>query len=315
MGDPEPVLPNTPFRIGSITKSLMAASTVAYASRGMLELDAPVALELPGLSPAYATITWRQLLDHTTGLPDTAPAPHLIGLSAIALTVALSQHEPLNEPGAQHHYANANYVLLGMALSRRTGVRDVDLVREIVTAGSEIPRSKIPGSETGHVPIEAAEHPRERPACGHLIGTPLSVHDDLALLASGARWTFPAGGAVLSAQQLARAGLTLASEAATDLHTDRTTETQSRGWRYALGMRRRTLADGSQHWFHAGATGDFAADLHILPDRGIAVAVLANGGTQLRASAFAALAEAAPGVDLAPARQSERQSNPPTTRQ
>lgn len=297
---PQPVLPSTPFRIGSITKSLMAASTVAYASRGMLDLDAAVALELPGLSPAYAAITWRQLLDHTTGLPDTAPAPHLVGLSALALTTALSRGEAIDEPGAQHHYANANYVLLGMALSRRTGIRDVDLVRAVVAAGSDNPQ----------LPIEASEHPREHPACGHLAGTQLSVHDDLALLAAGARWTFPAGGAVMSAQQLARAALALASESPTDLHTDRTTDTQTQGWRYALGMRRRTLADGSQHWFHAGATGDFAADLHILPDRGIAVVVLANAGTHLRASAFAGLAAAAPGVDLSPPPQPNRHSDP-----
>lgn len=280
-----PVLPRTAFRIGSVTKSLVASAVVTRAKAEGWSLDEPVADHVPGIASSYSGVTWRHLLDHTAGFSETPAKLEHIAMTPAELAAELSKPPPLFPPGTRHVYANAGYVVLGMALSHRTQTPVVELVREVLG----------PGADRSQVPIDAREHDLGETACGHVFGIPVTVHEDLDLLAKGATWTFAAGGVVMPAPSLARAGVQLA----TDLRTEASVPTETAPWRYALGMRRRVLAQGDEHWLHAGMTGDFAAELHILPEVGKAVVVLANGGSYLRATAFAALAHAAPGVDFA----------------
>ena len=282
----DPVLPSTAFRIGSVTKTLTAAAIVQQTRAHDIDLDAPIAALLPELDRRFATVTWRMLLDHVSGLPDTAPAPHLIGMSDAQRVAALTDHDPLDEPGRSFAYANAGYVLLGVALQRVTNTAPLEHLRTLVAITGEDP----------HPSITADEVDPQRTACGHLLGTTFTVREDLALLAHGARWATAAGGLVLPAPTLAALALKLTEPLRAEPPSGETVE----DWWYAKGLRRRALVPSGEHWFHAGHTGDFSAELHLLPDRGIAVALLTNGDRHLRASAFAALAHAAPDVDLAP---------------
>ncbi|MFJ9470243.1 serine hydrolase domain-containing protein [Streptomyces caniferus] len=62
------------LRIGSVTKSFTATVVVQLAAEGRIGLDAPVERYLPGVIRGNGydgrTITVRQLLQHTSGLPD-----------------------------------------------------------------------------------------------------------------------------------------------------------------------------------------------------------------------------------------------------
>ena len=58
------------FRIGSITKTFVAALVLLLVEDGALRLDDTVERWLPGLVPAGRTITVRDLLSHTAGLFD-----------------------------------------------------------------------------------------------------------------------------------------------------------------------------------------------------------------------------------------------------
>src|SRR6478735_7579138 len=73
-----PVTADTPFVVGSLSKSLTALAIARLADAGRLELDAPVVRVLPSFRladpVAAATLTTRQLLVQTSGLPaDAAP--------------------------------------------------------------------------------------------------------------------------------------------------------------------------------------------------------------------------------------------------
>lgn len=114
-----PVTTDTPFVIGSISKSLTALAILRLVDAGAVDLDAPVARYLPGFRTAAddaTPITIRQALTHTSGLPAAA-----IDLSSPVSTIAgqvasLAAVEPAAAPGVRYAYANANYVLLGAVI-------------------------------------------------------------------------------------------------------------------------------------------------------------------------------------------------------
>jgi hypothetical protein len=75
------------FRVGSITKSFVAAVVLQLAGEGRLGLDDPVERWLPGLVPDGRHITVRQLLNHTSGLFNCTDDPRV-------LAPYLQQHNP-----------------------------------------------------------------------------------------------------------------------------------------------------------------------------------------------------------------------------
>ncbi|WP_129841618.1 serine hydrolase domain-containing protein [Streptomyces sp. RFCAC02] len=108
-------------RIASNSKSFTSVAVMRLVVEGKLSLADTAARYVPQL--AGSTITVRQLLMQTSGLPEyvnlmdwtatgTAPEEHL--------ALALSQ-EPLFEPGTDWAYSNTNYLVLGMIIDRVTG--------------------------------------------------------------------------------------------------------------------------------------------------------------------------------------------------
>src|SRR5215213_2904853 len=71
------VQPTAAFRIASITKVFVAVVVLQLVEEGVLGLDEPVSTYLPD-APA-GPVTVRQLLNHTSGLPDYAQVPELQG--------------------------------------------------------------------------------------------------------------------------------------------------------------------------------------------------------------------------------------------
>lgn len=124
------VMPNTLYRIASLTKPLTALAILSLRDEGKLQLDQPVTEFLPevnGLTPAPGTrgpITLRHLLSHTSGLPRngrmvywTSRAPTdqevLDGLLGLQLESA---------PGQTTSYSNLGFALLGIVIRRVSGM-------------------------------------------------------------------------------------------------------------------------------------------------------------------------------------------------
>ncbi|MFE7404251.1 serine hydrolase domain-containing protein [Streptomyces sp. NPDC057557] len=117
-------------RIGSITKTFTAVVVLQLVGQGKISLDAPVDTYLPGLMRGRGIdgrhITVRQLLQHTSGLPDyeddvTDDILERRYLSPRdALDVALG-HETLFAPGAKYGYSSTNYLVAGLIVQKVTG--------------------------------------------------------------------------------------------------------------------------------------------------------------------------------------------------
>ncbi|MET9854318.1 serine hydrolase domain-containing protein [Streptomyces sp. NPDC006450] len=119
------------FRAGSVTKTFTSAVVLQLVAEGELDLEAPVRRYLPGTIPqAYGTVTVRQLLNYTSGIP-AADGPgdsfeaqweHRFDVTdphdQIAEAVAKG---PEFVPGTAQHYLNINYTVLGVLIEKVTG--------------------------------------------------------------------------------------------------------------------------------------------------------------------------------------------------
>jgi D-alanyl-D-alanine carboxypeptidase len=109
------------------------------AAEGKLSLDDTIEHWLPGLVPNGAAITLRELLNHTSGLfnysegaewtPSVLADPQRIWLPKELIAVSAA-HTPYFTPGTDWHYANTNYVLLGLVIEAATGRSVGDELRD-----------------------------------------------------------------------------------------------------------------------------------------------------------------------------------------
>lgn len=117
------VTPQTPFCIGSTSKSFTALAVMQLVEAGKIELDAPVQRYIPWFRVAdpvaSARITVRQLLNQTSGLTEAAGKGAVIGAGPETLEQAVRDlcTAELNRPvGISFEYSNLNYLTLGLVV-------------------------------------------------------------------------------------------------------------------------------------------------------------------------------------------------------
>ena len=121
------VTPQTPFIIGSISKTFTALAAMQLVEAGKVDLDAPVQRYLPWFRvadpQASAQITVRSLLNHTSGLPQKADtflwADQDDGV--LERTVRYLKTVELARPIGTFGYSNANYQILGLIVQVVSG--------------------------------------------------------------------------------------------------------------------------------------------------------------------------------------------------
>lgn len=127
-GGTEPASADDPVRIASVTKAMVAAVVLQLVDEGKLQLDQQVDELLPGLLPKPVTI--RQLLDHTSGIPNYLAGFDSAEQIAARATDAVTDDELISQalgmpwttdPGQEFSYSNTNYVLLGRIIAELDG--------------------------------------------------------------------------------------------------------------------------------------------------------------------------------------------------
>jgi D-alanyl-D-alanine carboxypeptidase len=118
------------FRIASVTKPFVATVVLELVGEAKLSLDDSVEHWLPGLVPNGASITLRELLNHTSGIYNYTDDPNF-DQAEIAdpthiwspqdLIAVATRHPPLFAPGRGWSYSNTNYVILGLVVETVTG--------------------------------------------------------------------------------------------------------------------------------------------------------------------------------------------------
>lgn len=164
----DPSLPDT-FHAASVGKLFTVALIGQQIERGQLRLDTPVAGLLPpellrGLfvvegHDRAAEVTIRALLSHTSGAADVFSDP--AGPEGNAQQRALAQPDrawtpeallelargqrPVGPPGAQFHYSDTGYLLLGRVLEAQCGAPFPTLVHQRIFSPLGMGRSAYPG--------------------------------------------------------------------------------------------------------------------------------------------------------------------------
>jgi CubicO group peptidase (beta-lactamase class C family) len=117
--------PETPSNIGSVTKQFTATAVMMLAERKKLAYDDRVAKFIPEFSRSthLSQITLRELLNHTSGIPDYGDLGiEDAGLDQQGLLVALLKREDLlAQPGLRYRYSNPGYALLAIVIEKVSG--------------------------------------------------------------------------------------------------------------------------------------------------------------------------------------------------
>jgi beta-lactamase class C len=135
-----PVDERTLFALASVTKPITAAVVLSCVEDGLFSLDEPVARIVPGFETnadaAVAThdaareerraeVTVRQILSHTSGLPEDLPTGYLrldTTTSLAAYTDAMIRQPLSYDPGTALLYSNAGYALASRVVETATGL-------------------------------------------------------------------------------------------------------------------------------------------------------------------------------------------------
>ena len=263
-------------RIGSNTKTFVAVVVMPMVQEGKVGLDEPIETYLPGLIKGEgidgSKITVRQLLQHTSGLPeytDTTPGrsdifqikDHYIPPRDL-LDTALGKPAAF-EPGTQWAYTNTNYVVLGM-LVERVSQRPV---------GEQIDQRIIKKLGLSHTYFPA---PGDRSIKGtHPQGYHLSAEGKLGdMTEMDPAWAWAAGAMVSTPSELntffqAVFDGRLLTQSSIDEMKNGAVDASSRlgpGTVYGLGLIGRSLTCGGTSWGHGGTIHGYQTNNAVGPD-------------------------------------------------
>ena len=149
-----PVTPDTIFCIASITKCFVASAVMQLAERGKVHLDAPLIQYLPYFKlddERYLQITLRQMLSHTSGMPDTDESeydvlvahPEYDDGAAERYVRGLSNRKMVAGPGERFSYSNIAYNVLGDMITKVSGQTFEAYMKEHILLPAGMPDSTL----------------------------------------------------------------------------------------------------------------------------------------------------------------------------
>jgi D-alanyl-D-alanine carboxypeptidase len=133
--------PGDHMRIASVAKAFSGAVTLSLVRSGDLELDDTIGELLPGQPPAWAQITLRQLLGHTSGLPDFSLTQAFAQDFTADVMRRFTPQELLGyvagaplafTPGSRYEYSNTDNIVAALMAEAATGRSYDRLLRERV---------------------------------------------------------------------------------------------------------------------------------------------------------------------------------------
>jgi CubicO group peptidase (beta-lactamase class C family) len=117
---------HTPVAVASTAKGMTALAIMQLVEQGKVNLDAPVTTYLPAFKvddPLSSTITVRQVLSHTAGLPASATYDGNRNSDALDQRVrGLASVKLSRAPGTGYEYANDGYAVAGLIIQTVSGM-------------------------------------------------------------------------------------------------------------------------------------------------------------------------------------------------
>lgn len=141
LGTDRPPEPEDHMRLASEAKAFSGAVALQLVDRGLLSLDDTIAKVLPAQPAAWGEVTLRELLNHTSGLPDYTTDPDFVALwsqdprrhfdSRTLLDYVAG--EPLNfTPGSQYLYSNSDNIAVALMAEAVSGKTYEQLLKQSV---------------------------------------------------------------------------------------------------------------------------------------------------------------------------------------
>src|SRR5262249_49395155 len=127
---------DTVYEIGSVTKVFTATAVMILVNDGKIGLDDKITNYLSGLPPAWADITVRHLLSHTSGITNDYVD---VGETSTRLRNPLSPKEFLESatsfplaspPGEKWAYSNTGFYVLGLIIEKASGKTYADFMKQ-----------------------------------------------------------------------------------------------------------------------------------------------------------------------------------------
>jgi D-alanyl-D-alanine carboxypeptidase len=210
-----PVAPSHLFKIGSVTKSFVAATLMRLAEDGVVSLDTPIATWFPKL--AYADqIKVRQLINRRSGAPEfelhmPMDSAHRWRPQEI-VELAYRVGSP-SEPGLRASYTNTGYVLAGMLTEALIGdslagqirtriLEPLGLRDSFAAAGEAFPEERLARGYYYRLRPEDANLPFEKDGEMWQTGGALGYSEEL----QDSTHIFPLSGAYAAGDMVATAG-------------------------------------------------------------------------------------------------------------
>ena len=133
--NPTPATTASRFKIGSITKVFTATLIHRLIEEGRLSYDTPISRFFPAY-PNGKGITVRNLLEHTSGIPEMLALPAVQQnlaryWSAEALIDLVAKQPPLFKPGTRQMYCNTGFLMLAVIAEKITGQPYAEQIRAI----------------------------------------------------------------------------------------------------------------------------------------------------------------------------------------
>lgn len=117
-----PVTSDTVFKIGSISKPIIAMGIMLLVEKGELSLEDKVSKFLHQTPESWGEITVRHLLSHTSGIVREAPGYDPAKIQPDADVIKTAYELPLNsKPGEKYAYSNAGYFALAEIIRTVSG--------------------------------------------------------------------------------------------------------------------------------------------------------------------------------------------------
>ncbi|MFE0647025.1 serine hydrolase domain-containing protein [Streptomyces sp. NPDC059534] len=153
------------MRIASVAKAFSGAVALRLVDRHRLDLDDTIGERLPSLPAAWHQVTLRQLLNHTSGLPDYSRAPAFVDIlradprhhfDSRRLLDFVADQDLLFPPGSKYEYSNSDNIAVALMAEAVTGrpyerlldrlvYRPLDLRQTSLPQGYRLPRPYLHG--------------------------------------------------------------------------------------------------------------------------------------------------------------------------
>lgn len=276
------VTAQTPFNIGSTTKSFTALAIMQLVEAGQIDLDAPVQRYLPWFrvtdTTASTQITVRHLLNQTSGfstrigrrVPDANLDLREDGLEQLVRDLS---NTTLSQPvGQGFQYSNLNYWTLGLIVQTVAGQSYEEYIQQHIFTPLAMPHAYTAKADASDLAIGyrywfgwpvAAELPdnrAERPA-GHLMASAEDLAHYLIAQVNDGRY---ANGSILSPAGIA------------EMHRPDTSAAQDAG--YGMGWFSGTINGVPMVW-HDGGNPTFHANLILIPNQRWGIVLLENANS------------------------------------